>query len=426
MLTSIPTEWKRWAGVVVALTLSCLLVFAVWSGHVGGAGITQAAEMAPTKAVTFPFTLTLDHVVTAPNQITFLTHAGDGSGRLFLVEKQGRILIIEDGSILSEPFLDITGKVKPDEYEQGLLSVAFAPNYETSGVFYVNYTTKATGTLDAGTTVIERYQVSAGDANVADPTSAETVLTIDQPATNHNGGQLHFGPDGYLYVGTGDGGGSGDPNENAENLNTLLGKMLRLDVTGEATYTIPSDNPFVEVPSARGEIWAYGLRNPWRFSFDRQSGDLYIADVGQNGWEEVNFQPADSAGGEHYGWDTMEGAHCYEPPSGCDTSGKVLPVTEYDHDLGHSVTGGYVYRGATYPTIAGRYFFADFGTGRIWGLTRNGTTWERTEHLNTDLNISSFGEDEDGELYVLDIGGDVYRLGIGQWFLPLIVQDNTE
>ncbi len=237
------------------------------------------------------------------------------------------------------------------------------------------------------------------------------ILTFDQPAGNHNGGQIQFGPDGYLYIGTGDGGQANDPWDNAENRGVLLGKMLRIAVQGQDSYAIPHDNPFIEQNDVRAEIWAYGLRNPWRFSFDRGTGDLYIADVGQNQWEEVDFQPAESVGGEHYGWDTTEGTHCFEPASGCDDSAITLPVAEYAHDQGCSVTGGYVYRGATYPQLDGVYFYADFCSGDIWALRQGDDgVWQDEIVFDSDYRIASFGEDEAGELYVLDLSGSVYRL----------------
>ncbi|MFQ5617020.1 MAG: PQQ-dependent sugar dehydrogenase, partial [Anaerolineales bacterium] len=261
-------------------------------------------------------------------------------------------------------------------------------------------------------TIVARYRIS-GDPNVAAPDSAQVVLFIEQPANNHNGGQLQFGPDGYLYVGMGDGGKGNDPWNNAENLIVLLGKLLRLDVRGRETYTIPSDNPFVDSEDYRPEIWAYGLRNPWRFSFDRLTGDLFIADVGQDKWEEVDFQPANSTGGEHYGWDTLEAAHCFEPANDCNTAGKIMPVAEYGHRKGCSITGGYVYRGQKYPTLYGVYFFGDFCSGKIWGLQQDDAgSWQMELLLDADLAIASFGEDEAGELYVLDLGGEIYRLTV--------------
>ncbi|MBI5567038.1 MAG: PQQ-dependent sugar dehydrogenase [Chloroflexi bacterium] len=330
----------------------------------------------------------------------YLTHAGDA--RLFVIEQPGRIRVIENGQLLDQPFLDIVDRVLSSGNEQGLLSVAFEPEYAQTGRFYVNYTRRGDGA-----TIVERYQVSA-DPNVADKSSASEVIVIQQTEANHNGGLVLFGPDGYLYVGMGDGGGAGDRHGsigNGQNREALLGKLLRLDVVNQATYAIPPSNPF------GNEIWSWGVRNPWRFSFDRLTGDLYMADVGQNQYEEVNFQPAASAGGENYGWRSMEGAHCFNPQSNCDRSGLVLPIAEYSHAEGCSVTGGYVYRGAQYPALQGQYFFADYCIGTIWSLTRDTTgEWSRADRLAADVRISSFGEDVNGELYVIDHGGAVYRM----------------
>lgn len=345
--------------------------------------------------------------MTLPESVTYLTHAGDGSGRLFVPGKAGVIWVVDKGDIRRTPFLDISDVVDSGSSERGLLSIAFDPDFAHNGLFYVNYTSKA----GDGDTVITRF--AAADLQEADPATGEELLRVDQPAANHNGGQLQFGPDGYLYIGMGDGGSAGDPWDNAENLSVLLGKMLRIRVSGEDGDVIPADNPFVGQDDARPEIWAYGLRNPWRFSFDRDTGDLYIADVGQNLWEEIDFQPAGSSGGDHYGWNTMEGNHCYDPPEGCDISGKVLPVWEYPHPEGCSVTGGYVYRGQLYPQMSGIYFYADFCSGRIYALRKNeGGDWQSLPALETNLSIASFGEDEAGELYVVDLGGDIYMLTV--------------
>ncbi len=332
---------------------------------------------------------------------TYLTHAGDD--RLFVVEQPGRIRIIQNGQLLDRPFLDITSKVTSQGTEQGLFSVAFHPAYKTNGQFFVDYTR-----IGDGATVIERYTVSKLDPNQADALSAQEILVIAQPEPNHNGGQLQFGPDGYLYIGMGDGGGQGDPHGgqgNGQNLKVLLGKLLRIDVTNQNTYAVPADNPFGD------EIWAYGLRNPWRFSFDRATGDLYIADVGQDTYEEVDFQPAASHGGENYGWRIMEGRHCYSPVAGCKQTGLTLPVAEYTHDEGGcAITGGYVYRGQQSPALQGQYFFADYCTGYIWSLQHAGDQWQMDKRLNSDMRISSFGEDVNGEVYVIDHDGGVYHL----------------
>ncbi|MGH7800499.1 MAG: PQQ-dependent sugar dehydrogenase [Thermodesulfobacteriota bacterium] len=338
------------------------------------------------------------------NQPAHITHAGDGSGRLFAIEQPGRIRIIKNGILLSTPFLDIADSVKCCD-EQGLLSVAFPPDYPSKGYFYINYTRKPDGD-----TIVSRYFVTE-NPDVADPDSEEIILAIDQPFPNHNGGLLVFGPDGFLYIGMGDGGSGGDPFDNAQNPGSLLGKMLRIDVeSGIAPYIIPSSNPFTQTTGFRGEIWALGYRNPWRFSFDRDTDDLYIADVGQDLFEEVDFQPASSTGGENYGWNIMEGGHCFKSNT-CDQTGLVLPVAEYDHSQGCSITGGFVYRGLIFPRMQGVYFYADFCSGNIWGLKREGTTWQNTLLASTPFNIASFGEDEEGNLYLTDYSnGDIFLI----------------
>lgn len=328
-----------------------------------------------------------------------LTHAGDGSGRVFVVEQNGRINVIDKGADAASVFLDISDLVSKTG-ERGLLGLAFAPDYTTSGAFYVDYTNVA------GDTVIARYRVSAAP-DVADPASAQILLTIKQPYANHNGGQLAFGPDGYLYIGMGDGGSGGDPKRNAQNGKSLLGKLLRIDVTGAIgtsdPYRIPPDNPVVGNAALRPEIWALGLRNPWRFSFDRGTGELYIADVGQNAWEEIDVQPP-ATGGLNYGWNVYEGSHTYPPKTAKpkNVSDYAMPVIEYDHSAGESVTGGYVYRGSEQPGLRGVYLYADYVTGRIWGLARVGGAWKTELLLDTGYNPSSFGEDEAGEIYLLD------------------------
>jgi glucose/arabinose dehydrogenase len=332
-----------------------------------------------------------------------VTHAVDGSGRLFIVEQTGRIRVVQAGVLLSTPFLDLTDRVGCCG-ERGLLSVAFPPDYPQKGYCYVNYTDRS------GSTVVARYH-TMDDPNLADPGSEEVVLTIGQPYANHNGGQLAFGPgDGYLYIGMGDGGAGGDPQNHAQNPSSLLGKMLRIDVeSGVVPYAIPPTNPYTQTAGYRPEIWALGLRNPWRFSFDRQTGDLYIGDVGQGQWEEIDFQAASSSGGDNYGWRIMEGAHCYDSAT-CDQTGLVLPVVEYDHSQGCSVTGGVVYRGESYPRMRGVYFYGDYCTGRVWGLRRNGGAWESTPLADTPFRITHFGEDEAGNVYVVDYNGGIYLI----------------
>jgi glucose/arabinose dehydrogenase len=338
-----------------------------------------------------------------------LANAGDGSGRLFVVEKAGRIRVLQDGALLPAPLLDITGRVGSEQSEQGLLGLAFHPAFATNGLFYVNYTDRQ------GDTVVSRFSMAEGwgpsSPPVADPASEAPLLTLDQPAGNHNGGHLAFGPDGYLYIGTGDGGGAGDRYGNGQNGATLLGAMLRIDVDGGEPYAIPADNPFVGDPGVRDEIWALGLRNPWRYSFDRATGDLYIADVGQNAYEEVHLEPAGDAGGRNYGWPIMEANHCYPADQECDRSGLTLPLLEYGRSQGCSVTGGYVYRGQSFPGLQGVYLFGDFCTGRIWGVDARADESQVVELAQIDAQVSSFGEDERGEIYLLDLGrGELFKL----------------
>ncbi|MDT3682472.1 MAG: PQQ-dependent sugar dehydrogenase [Truepera sp.] len=332
-----------------------------------------------------------------------ITNAGDS--RLFVVQQGGMVRIVKDGALLKDPFLDISDRTKSGG-ERGLLGLAFPPDYATSGHFYVYYT----GTR--GESTLSRFTVTPGNPDRADPTSEEILLTQEQPYSNHNGGQLAFGPDGYLYLGLGDGGSGGDPQGNGQNLGVLLGKLLRLDVSGDKGYKVPPSNPFVATAGARSEIWAYGLRNPWRFSFDRETGDLYIADVGQNAYEEVDFQPADSKGGENYGWNIMEASHCFGA-STCDQTGLTLPILEYPHgpQWGTSISGGYLYRGEAVPALVGRYVFADFTSGRVWSAGPE-DGWELKPLFETGFNVSTFGEDAAGELYVADYtSGLIYRVG---------------
>lgn len=328
-----------------------------------------------------------------------LTHAGDGSGRTFIVEQPGVIKILQNEQVLAEPFLDIRDRVNDGANEQGLLGLAFHPQYAANGWLFVNYIGAQ------GQTVIARF---TAQGNVADAASERIVLEIAQPYANHNGGHVAFGPDGFLYIGLGDGGSAGDPQDFAQNLQSLLGKMLRLDVNTEP-YAIPPDNPFVSRSDIRPEIWSFGWRNPWRFSFDRATGDMYVADVGQNAIEEVSFQPAASAGGENYGWRFVEGTGAY---LGTAPAGLVPPIAEYTHSEGGcSVTGGYVYRGPTLTDLSGVYVFGDYCTGLTWSLRLVEEVWERRAFMDTDFVISSFGEDEAGELYLLNHrAGEVYQL----------------
>src|SRR5215203_457455 len=361
------------------------------------------------------------------------THAGDGSGRLFIVQQLGQIRIWDGTQLLATPFLSIPSVVGPCSAsscgERGLLGLAFDPDYETNGNFFIYYTRASDGDI-----VLARYHVSTGNPNVADPASGEVLLTIEHSSqSNHNGGQLAFGPDGYLYMGVGDGGGGGDPFENGQNTSTLLAKVLRLDIDGDdfpadpaRNYRIPAGNPFVGVAGA-DEVWAYGLRNPWRFSFDRQTGDLLIGDVGQNIWEEINFQPAGSAGGQNYGWDCREAAHPYTDPDNnngnCPGVTFVEPVMEFDHSPECSVTGGYVYRGiAASSLLTGNYIFSDYCSGKIWrGIPGTGGTWSFDYNtplpVTASFGLTSFAEGENGRLYVIYDNGSLY------WLAPYTFSD---
>jgi glucose/arabinose dehydrogenase len=334
---------------------------------------------------------------------------------MFIVEQTGAIRVLADGALLATPLLDLSAQITTTGNEQGLLGLAFPPNYAETGHFFVNYTDRA------GDTLIARYQVLPGNPNQADPNSAVPVLTLTQPARNHNGGMLLFGPDGYLWVGTGDGGGGNDSFGNGQNPRTLLGKMLRLDVTTDPSqpYLIPSDNPWVATDwngvDVRDEIWAVGLRNPWRYSFDRLTGDLWIGDVGQNRYEEINLVLDNSPGRLNFGWPQMEGQHC-TGGSECAQAQFELPVFEYQHSSGCSVTGGYVYRGSQFPALVGVYFFGDYCSGRLWGGWQDEQgQWAMAELLQTDAAISSFGEDEAGELYLTDLrNGRILQLVVDE------------
>ncbi|MDQ4026484.1 MAG: PQQ-dependent sugar dehydrogenase [Actinomycetota bacterium] len=342
-------------------------------------------------------------VVEGLEQPLLVTNARDGSDRQFIVEQVGRIRIVRDGELLAEPFLDVSEFITAGG-EQGLLGLAFHPEYRANGRFFINYTDLE------GDTVVAEYQSDSAEADVASPDSARILLRVDQPYANHNGGALAFGPDGYLYIALGDGGSGGDPHNNGQRLDTMLGKLLRIDVdstSGDLAYGIPDDNPFVDRDGARPEIWAYGLRNPWRFAFD--GDDIWIGDVGQSQLEEINRMPAARAG-LNYGWNVMEGDACYEPPTDCDRDGLVLPVATYTHDEGCSVTGGYVYRGSI-SSLVGAYVFGDYCSGTVWAVDASGRAeQDPVQLLSTDHSISSFGLDERGELYVTDLGGTVLQV----------------
>ncbi len=336
----------------------------------------------------------------------FAGHAGDSSGRLFVLEQGGRVRVVRNGRLVRAPYLDISNQVGAGG-ERGLLGMAFASSFTTDGRFYLDYTNRD------GNTVVSEFRAPDPAADRADPGSERVLLRIRQPFANHNGGALAMGPDGLLWIATGDGGSGGDPLDNGQHLDTLLGKLLRIDPRpgSGAPYGIPFDNPFVGRADARGEIWAYGLRNPWRFSFDRATGDLWIGDVGQGAIEEVDRWSAGSPPGPNFGWRLMEGSACFDPADGCDRDGLVLPVAEYGHDLGCAITGGYVYRGAAVPGLGGTYLYADYCSGTIWGLDATAAHPAPRVLLEAGLAISSFGEDEAGELYVVDLaGGRLFRV----------------
>jgi len=403
--------------IFVALSSAALI-----ASMVGASALAQDGEQAtvqPTGTLPGDPSIALVQVTDGLVDPISVTNAGDGSGRVFVVERIGQVRIVDGGGALVEtPFLDISGSVKVDFLEQGLLGLAFHPDYASTGQFYVYYSDYATN----GNLRIVRYNVSADDANVADPDSAQLVLEIaDDPYTNHNGGTLQFGPDGYLYWATGDGGLAGDPYDNAQNRRNPYGKIHRIDVdttSAELNYSIPSDNPFAESskvslrpedpatyhPGADATIWSYGLRNPWRFSFDPTTGDLYIADVGQNAWEEVDFQEAGAAGGQNYGWDWMEASHCYPATVTDCPRGQVgvLPVAEYDHATGDcSISGLGVSRSTDSPLLDGVYLNSDFCSGRVYGLARDDSgAWQYQMLLDTALLVPGGGTDEAGNVYL--------------------------
>jgi glucose/arabinose dehydrogenase len=352
-----------------------------------------------------PPTLTLNPVVSGLSSPVDLQFPNDGTNRMFIVQQAGAIRIATNGSLTATPFLDITSKVNFGG-EMGLLGLAFHPQFTQNHLFYIHYDRSVAGQVQS---VIAEYHVSAADANLGDPNSERILLTVNQPFTNHKGGQIVFGPDGFLYIGFGDGGSGGDPMGNGQNLQTLLGKMLRIDVDHQSVgrqYAIPASNPFAS-GGGLPEIWAYGLRNPWRFSFERGGSRLLSGDVGQDKYEEIDILE----NGKNYGWNTMEGMHCFNPASGCDMTGLTLPIAEYDHTEGEAVMGGFVYKGAAIPSLAGVYLLGDYISGTIWELVESPPgTWTRTKLLSTGRNISSFGQDVAGEIYVVDYSGSVLKL----------------
>jgi glucose/arabinose dehydrogenase len=403
---------------------AALLLVACGGGGGGGGGSESVATPAPSSRATpspartapptptppaasptpatFP-ALRLTPIASGLDQPLFVGSAPDGSPRLYVVEQTGRIRIVADGAVSATPFLDLSGVVSCCG-ERGLLGLAFHPDYAANGRFFVNYTGRD------GNSVIEEYARSSGDPTAADPQPVRTFFVVEQPFPNHNGGMLAFAPDGFLYVGLGDGGGAGDPSGNGQSITTKLGKILRIDVD---RYPTP---PPGNLTGGDPDIWDYGLRNPWRFSFDRATGDLYIGDVGQDRYEEVDVEPS-GQGRRNYGWRITEGLHCFDPPGGCDLSGITLPVVEYGHDAGCSITGGYVYRGTSIPGLTGYYLYGDYCSGRVWTLTWSAgvvaNQAEITDNLDPDkllTSITSFGEDSAGELYVVVGEGAVLRI----------------
>jgi len=384
-------------------------------GRIGGYHLILAMLLAlnglatPQNAHAVESPIALQLVIDGFTKPVYVADAGDGSRRLFVVEKRGLIRIVQDGKRIKEPFLDLRERVKSDGNEQGLLSVAFHPRYAENGQFFVAYTDLS------GDVVVARYDVSSDDVDRANPTSGLPILLVPKPYDDHNGGLVLFGPDGYLYLGVGDGGAPAEPARNAQDLKRLLGKIVRIDIDRAEDghqYAIPADNPFVGVPGVRPEIWAYGLRNPWRFSFDRETGDLLIADVGLWMKEEIDFQPAGTPGGQNYGWNYYEGAACHQPVDTgvCDMPGLTHPVATYDHGQDCAIIGGYVYRGQEIPALAGTYVLGDICSGQIKQMIRTGEAWAISDLLATSVQITSFGEDARGELYLTDLAGGLYRM----------------
>jgi len=380
------------------------------TGTISGAEVQVQVSVVPDAVVTIPAgSIQVEPVFTnlSFSEMTNLVQPNDNSGLIFITEQRGVINAFaasrpQDGSYV---FLDISDRVNRGGDEEGLLGLAFDPEYQANGYFYVYYSA-----ANPRRSILSRFGLEQGTSAVGDLQSEVIVLEVEEPFANHNGGQIAFGPDGYLYIGLGDGGAGGDPEGNAQDLSTLLGSILRIDVSGLSRtggYSIPADNPFVDTAGARTEIWAFGLRNPWRFSFDRDTELLWAADVGQNAWEEIDI----ITGGGNYGWNTMEGFHCYSPASGCDRSGLMLPLVEYDHSQGCSVTGGYVYRGKNIPALQRYYIYGDYCSGNIWALRyQDNIVTQNILLTKSDLQITSFGEDQAGNLYILSRQGGIYTL----------------
>lgn len=399
--------------------LSVLAVFGLILPSCGGGASPGSPNGSPTPSAScasgavVPGTpnLVATRIAAGLNSPLDLQSAPGERGRLFVVEQGGRIRILRGGALLAAPYLDLTARIASGG-ERGLLGLAFHPQYASNGRFFVNYTDRS------GDTHISEFRAPTPAGDNADASSERELLFVRQPFANHNGGGLAFGPDGFLYIGLGDGGSGGDPLGNGQNLGTRLGKMLRIDVNGATPFAVPPDNPFMGRAGALPEIWAYGLRNPWRFSFDRGAGDLYIGDVGQSTLEEIDVGLASRRGGENYGWNAMEGSRCFSPSSGCNQSGLTLPVIDYGRSDGFSVTGGAVYRGCRMPGYSGHYFYADYGSGIIRSFRLEAGRATEARDWTTALgganrairNPSSFGVDADGEIYIVDYDGEVYRI----------------
>ncbi|MCO6452097.1 MAG: PQQ-dependent sugar dehydrogenase [Caldilineales bacterium] len=397
-------------GTVIRGVLALVLVFVVISGARAYANLASVPSIELEKRW---------EGINGPVAITF---ADDDSGRLFIVERWGRIRVVKDGNLLTEPFLDIKDRVTTEDLEQGLLGLAFPPGYAEKQYFYVDYIDKN------GDTIIARYHADGSDPNRALHDSEEVILKIEQPGPNHNGGTLAFGPnDGYLYISSSEGELSIAPLGNAQDPNSLLGKILRIDVEGsEAPYGIPANNPFLNTPDARGEVWSLGFRNPWRFSFDALTGDLFIGDVGQFKWEELDFQPAASAGGENYGWPVLEGNHCYIG-STCSANGMTPPIFEYPHtEKQCAIIGGEVYRGEKLAALTGLYIFGDTCTGRIWASRREAEDWSTDLLLDSDALITTFGRNAAGDIFVADLMTsavyEIVSVPSQMLYMPLLTQ----
>ncbi len=382
--------------------LTTLIMFISVSLSCDQPATKPAAKNENTPSVQARVELITDKI---PSPVAFGV-AGDGSNRLFICQKEGKVWVIEKGKLLTQPFLDVSNqmvKINPGYDERGLLGIAFHPDFKSNHKFYVYYSVPSNANGSDHKSNIVEYKVSSNNPNTADISSKRVLLEVEEPESNHNGGNMAFGPDGYLYVGLGDGGGGGDKHGtigNGQNLATLLGKIIRIDVNGQP-YAVPKDNPFVSNKNVRPEIWAYGLRNPWRFSFDRLTKQLYAGDVGQNKFEEVDIITK----GGNYGWRIKEGFHDFNVPDGANKNNLIDPIYEYDHDQGISITGGYIYRGKAMPALTGKYVYGDYN-GSMWVLWKSGNKWTNnnldvTNKPTDNMQILSWGQDELGELYML-------------------------